>query len=82
MKAAFLWDEENTAHIAEHGHTIAEVERAVQDPRNEFITNRSSGRPGMVVRTRPGVHYAVFWDQIKAVPWTIRVTTMYEVPLR
>lgn len=79
MKAIFIWDDENVAHIARHGHTTAEVERAVQDNRNDLIWSYSTGRPGMIVRTRPRERYAIFWDAHDSDPWTIRVTTMYRV---
>ena len=78
MKAVFIWDDENISHVARHGFTPDEVERVVQDPRNQFIVSRSSGRPGMVIRTRPRKRFMVFWDEFSDDPWTIRVTTMYE----
>ena len=79
VKVLFAWDDENIAHIAKHGHTVAEVERAVQDDRNQFITSRSSGRTGKIVRTRPHVRFALFWDEVVEKPLTVRVTTMYRV---
>jgi len=79
LRAIFVWDDENLAHIAKHDHTVAEVEKAVQDPRNQFIASRSSGLPGKIVRTRPNDRYAIFWTELRSRPWTIRVTTMYRV---
>jgi hypothetical protein len=44
-----IWDLENepdgnVAHIAEHGITQDEVEGVVQNPDNDTVTSRSSGR--------------------------------------
>ena len=78
MKILFVRDDENIPQIAKHGQTVAEVERGVQDDRNQFIVSRSSGRTGKIIRTQPKVRCAV-WDEVVPEPLTVRVTTMYRV---
>ncbi len=79
-KAEFLWDDENVQHIADHGLTPEEVEPVVQNPRNVVTFSKSSGRSSTFGMTKTAKYIIVVWEQHKDRPWTVRVTTAYEVP--
>ena len=79
-KAIFIWDEENVPHIAEHGLTPEEVETVVNNPKNDFDLSNSTGRGVMFGRTKTSKYILVAFDQHGEKPWTVRVTTAYEVP--
>jgi uncharacterized DUF497 family protein len=79
-RAIFVWDEENIAHIAEHGLTPEEVEPVVQNPRNVTSYSRSSGRSTTYGMTKTSRYIIVVWEQVKERPWTVRVKTAYDLP--
>ena len=79
-RATFLWDDENVAHIAEHGLTPEEVEPVVMNPGNDFDISHATGRSVMFGRTRTAKYIMVVFEQHQERPWTVRVTTAYEVP--
>jgi uncharacterized DUF497 family protein len=79
-RAIFVWDEENIAHIAEHGLTPEEVEPVVQNPRNVTSYSRSSGRSTTYGMTKTSRYIIVVWEQVKERPWTVRVKTTYDLP--
>ena len=78
-KASFVWDEENVSHVAAHGLTPEEIEPVVQNPRNVVSWSRSTGRPSTFGMTKTSKYIIVVWDDVKDEPWTVRVTTAYEV---
>ena len=78
-KATFVWDEENIPHIATHGLTPDEVEPVVQNPRNVVTWSRSTGRSSTFGMTKTSKYIIVVWEEVKDQPWTVRVTTAYEV---
>ena len=78
-RATFLWDDENIAHVARHGITTAECERIVNDPRNVEDRSDSTGRPIRFGSTKAGRYLAVVYEQRQDEPWTVRVTTAYDV---
>lgn len=58
IDAKVAWDMEddplgNVCHIAEHGISMAEVEKVLLDERNEVGESRSSGRPITIGDTSP-----------------------------
>jgi uncharacterized DUF497 family protein len=79
-KASFVWDAENIPHIAAHGLTPEEVEPMVQNPRNVATWSRSTGRSSTFGMTKTSKYIIVVWEEVKDRPWTVRVTTAYEVP--
>ena len=79
-RATFLWDDENVAHIAEHGLTPEEVEPVVMHPTYPKTTSRSTGRVMTFGMTKTSRYIAVVWEERAGKPWTVRVTTAYEVP--
>ena len=71
----------NTAHIAEHGLTPAEVESALLDENTTFDLSDSSGRPIAFGSTETGRFIAVVFEvQHVSDPLIIRPITAYEVP--
>jgi uncharacterized DUF497 family protein len=71
----------NTAHIAEHGLTVDEVESALFDRNTQFDLSDSSGRPIAFGRTVTGRFIAVVFEVLNvADPLIIRPITAYEVP--
>ncbi len=79
-RAAFVWENENIAHVARHGLTPAEVEPIVNNPRNVVSFSEASGRPCVFGTTKAGQYIVVIYDHVKDKPWTVRVTTAYPVP--
>lgn len=80
------WDEpedegSNTAHIAEHGLTPAEIESALLDEHTTFDVSNSSGRPIAFGRTVTGRFIVVVFEVLNlADPFVIRPITAYDVP--
>jgi uncharacterized DUF497 family protein len=80
------WDEpddegSNTAHVAEHGLTVDEVESALLDDETEFDLGDSSGRPVAFGHTTTGRDIVVVFEVISpAEPIVIRPITAYDVP--
>ena len=79
-RASFLWDDENVAHIAEHGLIPEEVEPVVNNANNDVRISRSSGRPTTFGMTKTSKYIAVAWVEVAKRPLTKRVITAYEVP--
>ena len=75
-----LWDEDNEAHVAEHGLTPEEVEEVVRDPNGRTRESRSTGRPCRFGWTSTGKHIIVVWDVANDDPAMIWPVTAYEVP--
>ncbi len=80
------WDEpedegSNTAHIAEHGLTPAEVESALFDDGTTFDVSNSSGRPIAFGLTATGRFIAVVFEVLNpADPLVLRPIAAYDVP--
>jgi uncharacterized DUF497 family protein len=80
------WDDpddegSNTAHIAEHGLTAAEVESALFAGNTMFDVSESSGRPIAFGTTDTGRFVAIVFEILNlADPLIIRPITAYEVP--
>jgi len=71
----------NTAHIAEHDLTAAEVESALFDENTTFDLSDSSGRPIAFGSTETGRFIAVVFEVLNlSDPLIIRPITAYEVP--
>jgi uncharacterized DUF497 family protein len=71
----------NTAHIAEHGLTLEEVEFALFDENTTFDVSESSGRPIAFGNTATGRFIAVVFEVLNlADPLIIRPITAYDVP--
>jgi uncharacterized DUF497 family protein len=79
-KATFVWDDENIAHIGAHGLSPEEVEPVVNNPRNVQTYSSATGRSSTFGMTKTSKYIIVVWDKVKDRPWTVRVTTAYEVP--
>lgn len=84
--ALFEWDDpdeegSNTAHIAEHDLTPAEVESAFFDELTTFDLSDSSGRPIAFGRSETGRFIAIVFEVQNPVdPLVIRPITAYDVP--
>jgi hypothetical protein len=80
------WDEPddesgNTAHVAEHGLSPAEVESALYDENTTFDLSDSSGQPIAFGHTDTGRFIAVVFEVLNLTdPFIIRPITAYEVP--
>jgi uncharacterized DUF497 family protein len=80
------WDEPddadgNSAHIAEHGLTPAEVESALFDDGTTFDVSDSSGRPIAFGMTATGRFIVVVFEVLNpADPLILRPITAYDVP--
>jgi uncharacterized DUF497 family protein len=80
------WDEpedpgSNTAHIAEHGLALEEVEFALFDEKTTFDVSDSSGRSIAFGSTGTGRFVAVVFEVLNpADPLVIRPVTAYDVP--
>ena len=71
----------NTAHIAEHGLSPAEVEAALLDDGTTFDVSDSSGRPMAFGDTGTGRFIAIAFEMLNpADPLIIRPITAYDVP--
>jgi uncharacterized DUF497 family protein len=84
MEPIIVWDleddpEGNVAHLAEHGVTMAEVEEVLQDPSNETVPSRASGRPVTFGWTSTGKYLAVVWEETNDDPRMVYPVTAYEV---
>jgi hypothetical protein len=73
----FLWFDDNTAHIGEHGIFPADYEHVVNDP-DEFAVSHSSGLPCAFGYTRDGRYIVAVFEEIDDA--TIYPVTAYEVP--
>jgi len=73
----FLWTNENTAHIAEHGVSQADFEAVVLHSVNRGISRRSL-LPVAWGYTTDGRYIMAVYDPIDAV--TVYPVTAYEVP--
>ena len=74
-------DDGNTAHVAEHGLTAAEVDSVLVDERTTFDLSDSSGRPVAFGTTNTGRFIAVVFEiENLADPFVVRPITAYEVP--
>jgi uncharacterized DUF497 family protein len=80
------WDDpddegSNTAHIAEHGLTPAEVESVLWGENTTFDVSDSSGRPLAFGSTDTGRFITVVFEVLNlADPLLIRPITAYEIP--
>ncbi|HYT93446.1 MAG TPA: hypothetical protein VEL76_32310 [Gemmataceae bacterium] len=80
------WDDpddegSNTAHIAEHGLTPAEVESALFDENTTFDVSHSSGRPIAFGKTTTDRVVAIVFEVLNLTdPLIIRPITAYDVP--
>ena len=71
----FVWDDENEAHLAEHGVSIEEFAEVVCDP--DFVEeSRSSGRPIAFGYTSTGRYLACVYELLDEV--TVYAITAYE----
>ena len=71
----FVWDDENEAHLAEHGVSIDEFAEVVCDP--DFVEeSRSSGRPIAFGYTSTGRYLACVCELLDEV--TVYAITAYE----
>jgi hypothetical protein len=80
--ATVLWDETNTAHVAENGVTPEEFEEVLRDPRNPTAASDSTGRPVRFGWTSTGKHIMVVWEEVCDDPLIVYPVTAYEVPPR
>lgn len=72
----FVWDEENTGHLDEHGVSPEEFEAIVSDPDQED-TSRSSGRPMAFGFTPDGRYLACVFERIDDA--TVYPITAFEI---
>ena len=73
------WDEDNIAHVAEHGLTPEEVESVLRNPRAEGDVSRSSGEELVQGCTFTGRWIVVIYEVSNASdPMIIRPITAYE----
>lgn len=72
----FIWDEENTRKVAEHGLTPQECEFVVENP-FRLTRSRRSDRPLAVGYTHTGRYIVVPFDVLDSA--TVRVVTAYEM---
>ena len=71
----------NTAHIAEHGLTLEQVEFALFDADTTFDVSDSSGRPMAFGATDTGRFIAIVFELLNlSDPLIIRPITAYDVP--
>jgi uncharacterized DUF497 family protein len=69
-----VWTEENEAHIAEHGLSIAEVEHVLRNPIGSGVS-RSTGRPYAVGYTTMLREVIVVYEELDAI--TVYPITAY-----
>ncbi|MFT3883008.1 MAG: hypothetical protein QM703_25565 [Gemmatales bacterium] len=74
-----LWDEDNEAHIAEHGLTIDDVESVLLNPKAKAGVSKSSGRPLRFAYTAYGIYIAVAFDVLDETDGLVYPVTAYEV---
>lgn len=71
----------NTAHVAEHGLTPAEVESVLLDPRASHDVSGSTGRPLVFGTTNAGRFIVVVYEVLNPDdPLILRPITAYDVP--
>ncbi len=72
-------DDGNYVHIVvERGVSQDEVADVLQNPSNESVLSRSSGRPMTFGWTSTGLHLAVVWEHVDDDPYTVRPITAYQ----
>lgn len=74
-----IWDEDNEAHIAEHGFTITDVESVLLDPKAKSGVSKSSKHPLKFGYTATGCYIAVAFDVLDVTDGLIYPVTAYEV---
>jgi hypothetical protein len=72
----FIWNDENEAHVAEHGITPDEFEEVVCEP-DELKRSRSSGRPIAFGETSTGKYIACVFELLD--DFTIIPVTAFEI---
>ena len=80
--AIVIWDEDNTAHVADNGLTPDEVDEVLLDPSIQMHSSSSSDRPVKFGWTSTGKHIIVIWEDVNDDPRMIYPVTAYEVPPR
>lgn len=71
-------DDGNYVHIVvEHGISQEEVEDVLQEPTNDTVDSRSSGRPITFGWTSTGLYLAVVWEHVDDDPRTVKPVTAY-----
>jgi uncharacterized DUF497 family protein len=73
----FLWTDENTAHVGEHGISTADFEYVVNNP-DEYSVSHSSGLPCAFGYTPDGRYIIAVFEEIDDM--TVYPVTAYEVP--
>jgi len=68
----FIWDEKNTAHIAEHGVTAREAEYIVEHARNPYPMPHAERKWLVRGRTESGEYMQVIyvWESDAAIDYT------------
>lgn len=74
---SIIWDDSNTAHIAEHGLTPDDVDAVLAEPESETISH-SSGLPLVFGHTPDGRYILVSFVEVD--DDTIYPVTAYPVP--
>jgi len=74
-----LWDDDNEAHIAEHGLTIDDVESVLLNPKSKTDISKSSGRSLRFGHTPSGIYIAVAFDVLDELDGLVYPVTAYEV---
>jgi len=77
-----IWNDDpggNVEHIEEHGLTVEDVERVLDNP-EQVGTSRASGLPCVFGHTADGVYIMVVFEKVDED--TLYPVTAYEVPER
>ena len=77
--SSVLWDDDNEAHIAEHGLTIDDVESVLLNPKAKTGVSKSSDRSLRFGYTASGMYIAVAFDVLDEVDGLVYPVTAYEV---
>jgi hypothetical protein len=72
----FLWNDENTDHLAQHGITPGEFESVVNDP-DERDVSWSTGLPAAFGYTEDGRYVIAVYELLDE--WTVIPVTAYEI---
>ncbi len=75
----FLWTDENTEHLAEHGVSVEDFQEVVCDP-EEVGESRSSGRPCCWGETSDGRYLMCVFEKLDEI--TVFPITAYETRRR
>ncbi len=80
-----IWDLEedpdgNVRHIAEHGVTVIEVTKVLENPQSQWVRSRASDNRIVFGWTETGKHLAVVYQHVQDDPPTAYPITAYETP--